>query len=160
MKINTLTSAEENLMQIIWKLGAPFMKDIMEAYPEPKPHHNTVSTYLKILVEKEFLNIEKIGRIFKYNVAVPYEDYKIFVLNQFLENYYNNSASELLKTLVAQKLLKPSDLNEFFEIKTAVVPIVEKQETQKESDISSFITELTTDKKKKDKDKKKKKKKK
>lgn len=160
MKINTLTSAEENLMQIIWKLGAPFMKDIMEAYPEPKPHHNTVSTYLKILVEKEYLTTEKIGRIFKYNIVVPFEDYKKFLLNHFLENYYNNSASELLKMLVAEQLLKPSDLNNFFEIKTEVFPITETKEDSKESEISSFITELTGNKKKKDKDKKKKKKKK
>lgn len=160
MKINALTPAEENLMLLIWKLGSPFMKDIMEALPEPKPHHNTVSTYLKILVEKEYLSTEKIGRIFKYSTAVPFEEYRKFILAPFLENFFNNSASELLKMLISENLLKPSDLNDYFEIKTAVVPIVQPKEETKGSDISSFITELTSDKQKKVKDKKKKRKKK
>ena len=62
--------------------------------------------------------------------------------------------------LISENLLKPSDLNDYFEIKTAVVPIVQPKEETKGSDISSFITELTSDKPKKVKDKKKKRKKK
>ena len=65
MKINQLTHAEELLMNILWKLNSAYMKDVMEEYPDPKPHQNTVSTFIKILVEKEFLTIEKEGRIFK-----------------------------------------------------------------------------------------------
>ena len=65
MKINHLTPSEELLMQILWKLNAAYMKDVIEHYPEPKPHQNTISTFMKILVEKEFLSTEKEGRIFK-----------------------------------------------------------------------------------------------
>lgn len=161
MKINTLTSAEEHLMQVIWKLNSPFMRDIMEALPEPKPHQNTVSTYLKILVEKEFLSTEKVGRIFKYNVVIPYEDYRKFVLELFLENYFNGSGSDLVKNLFAENLIKPSDLNEFFEVRTEVVPIIEPEKEHETSKILEYIDELTEPKKKKkEKSKSKKKKKK
>ena len=41
-------------MQALWRLGeGGYLKDIVEAMPDPKPHHNTVATLLKILVEKE-----------------------------------------------------------------------------------------------------------
>ncbi len=50
--MKSLTPAEETLMHALWTIERGFLKDIMEAYPEPKPHHNTVATVLKILVEK------------------------------------------------------------------------------------------------------------
>ena len=52
MKINQLTPSEELLMQILWKIEHAYMKDVIEHYPEPKPHQNTISTFMKILVEK------------------------------------------------------------------------------------------------------------
>ena len=156
MKINHLTPSEELLMQILWKIEHAYMKDVIEHYPEPKPHQNTISTFMKILVEKEFLSTEKEGRIFKYSVAVPFEDYKKFQLRNFLENYFDNSGTEMLKTLIDEKLLNPSELNQFFEIKTTVVPLVENVEV--ENPISDFIDEITSEKKKKKKGKKKKKK--
>ena len=94
--------------------------------------------------------------IFKYNVEVPFEDYKKFQLRNFLENYFDNSGTEMLKTLIDEKLLNPSELNQFFEIKTTVLPLVENVEV--ENPISDFIDEITSEKKKKKKGKKKKKK--
>jgi len=60
--MKSLTKAEEQVMQVLWTLEQGFLKDIMEAMPEPKPHPNTVSTILKILVEKKFVSYEVQGR--------------------------------------------------------------------------------------------------
>ena len=64
MKIHALTHSEELLMSILWKLNSAYMKDVMEAYPEPKPHQNTVSTFMKILVEKEFFIVYYVNKVF------------------------------------------------------------------------------------------------
>ena len=48
MKIQTLTKAEEQVMQYVWKIEKGFLKDILDLFPEPKPHTNTVSTILKV----------------------------------------------------------------------------------------------------------------
>ena len=61
--VKQLTKAEEQIMQELWKLEKAFLRDIMEALPEPKPHNNTVATLLKILVEKEFVGITAFGRM-------------------------------------------------------------------------------------------------
>ena len=53
--MKTLTKAEEQVMQTVWKIKEGFIRDIMDALPPPKPHQNTVATVLKILVEKEFV---------------------------------------------------------------------------------------------------------
>ena len=44
-----LTKAEEQVMQVIWKIGQGFANEIMAAYPEPKPAYNTVLTMVRIL---------------------------------------------------------------------------------------------------------------
>lgn len=158
MKINHLTPAEEQLMQIMWKLNSAYMREISAHYPDPVPHQNTISTFMKILVEKEFLSTEKEGRIFKYSVLIPFEEYRSFKLKEFLGKYFDNSGSDLVKSLMDEKVLKPADLHQFFEIKTTVVPLMETE--VKENPISDFIEKLTSGKKEKKKNKKGKKKKK
>jgi predicted transcriptional regulator len=65
----TLTRAEEQIMQALWRLGeGGYLKDIVEEMPDPKPHHNTVATLLKILVEKEVVGIKTPNR---YNFYYP-----------------------------------------------------------------------------------------
>jgi len=156
MQIHHLTSAEEQLMQLFWKMKSFYLKEAMQQHPEPKPHQNTVSTYLKILVEKKFLTTEKEGRIFRYSVAVSFEDYRNFLLKNLVENYFQNSPAELIKTMIDEKLLNSSLLSQFFEIKTTVIPV--KEEAEKENPVAEFIRELTQPKKKKKKKNKKKKK--
>lgn len=152
MKINPLTPAEEQLMQVIWTLKSPFTKEILEAYPEPKPHPNTVSTFLKILVEKDYLSTEKVGRIFRYNALISSEDYKKNLLHQFLERYFEGSASSLLSYLMEEQLLSSSDLKSYSEGAAS-----ETLPHSYDSEIRTFIDELTSDKKKKKKKKGKKK---
>lgn len=158
MKINQLTPSEESLMNIMWKLNSAYMREVIDKYPEPKPHQNTISTFMKILVEKDFLTTEKEGRIFKYTVAVPFEDYRKFILRNFLDRYFENSATNLTQLLMEDHLLKSSDFKQFFEIKTTLNPIVEKEDV--EDAITYFIEEITASKKEKKRKKKKKKKKK
>lgn len=157
MKISHLTPGEELLMNVLWRLTSAYMREIIEQYPDPKPHPNTISTFLKILVEKEFLTTQKEGRIFKYTVAIPFEDYRKYSLHIFLEEYFNNSSADLVKVLVDEKLLKEEDLPQFFEMNAAVIPIHEKEE---DSDLTDFINDITSPKKKKKKKEKGEKKKK
>ena len=154
MKINYLTAAEENLMNVLWRLETAYMRNILEQFEEPKPHQNTVSTFLKILVEKDFLTTEKEGRIFKYSVAVPFSDYKNFMLKNFLHNYFNDSGKDLLQNLIDENLVEPEDLEQYSTVKPKKNKITEISE--KENSISDFIEEITTEKKKKKKKKKKK----
>lgn len=151
MRINQLTPSEETLMNILWKLESAYMREVMEAYPEPKPHQNTISTFIKILVEKDFLRTEKEGRIFKYTVAVPFEEYRKFLLTNFLNDYFNNSPSEMLEILVEENLLKPGEFQKF--LGSNVKPEIKEEE--KENPISYFIEEITGDGKKKKKKKEK-----
>lgn len=157
MKINHLTSAEENLMKLFWKLDSFYLKDIMEQHPEPKPHQNTVSTYLKILVEKGYLSTVKEGRIFRYTVTVPVEEYKKFLLKELTNNFFNNSGKEILEFLVNENLISQNDLRDYFDLRIEMKPVKIKQPKLL---IAEEILNPKKSKKEKGKDKDKKKKKK
>jgi BlaI family penicillinase repressor len=145
MKITNLTPAEEDIMMTLWKLNSAYQREIIADLPDPKPHQNTVSTYLKILVEKEFLKTEKEGRIFKYIVIIPFEDYQNFKLKLLLKKYFKKNPKDLIAS---------EDLYQFFDIKTSVVPKTKKKK-KKKSALREFVDELTEKKwKKKKKDKK------
>ncbi|AZA85721.1 transcriptional regulator [Chryseobacterium shandongense] len=153
MKINHLTSAEENLMRLLWRLGSFYLKDIMEQHPEPKPHQNTVSTYLKILIEKGYLSTEKEGRIFRYHIMVPVENYRKFLLTQLSDNFFNGSGKEIISFMIHEHVISAEDLNDF---NSNLKPAIQKKEPEFE-----YANEVlnTKKEKKKSKDKKKKKKK-
>jgi len=53
-----LTKAEEQVMQILWELNSGFVKDIIEKFPEQKPAYTTVSTIIRILEKKGFVDHE------------------------------------------------------------------------------------------------------
>lgn len=110
MKINHLTAVEEHLMKLFWKLGSFYLKDVMEQHPEPKPHQNTVSTYLKILTEKEYLSIQKEGRIFRYTVAIPKENYQKFVLDEILHQLFGSDAEAFQQFLISHYVTQSSDV--------------------------------------------------
>ncbi|MEN4760348.1 BlaI/MecI/CopY family transcriptional regulator [Chryseobacterium sp. C39-AII1] len=159
MKINHLTAAEENLMKLLWKLDSFYLKDVMEQHPEPKPHQNTVSTYVKILVEKGYLSTEKQGRIFKYSVVVPLEEYKKFLIKELSLNFFNDSGKEILEFLFNEKMISQEDLKGYFDLKIEIKPVKVKAK-EPEFEFANEILNPKKDKKKeKDKDKKKKKKK-
>ena len=154
MKINHLTAAEENLMKLFWSLNSFYLKDVMEQHPEPKPHQNTVSTYLKILAEKGYLTTEKEGRIFKYSVAVPMEDYRNFLLKEVAANFFDNSGKDILEFLFRENLLHKDDLREHFDLKIEIKPTKIKEPKL------HIAEEILNPKKDKKKEKEKKKKKK
>jgi len=151
MKINHLTSAEENLMRLLWKLGSFYLKDIMEQHPEPKPHQNTISTYLKILTEKGYLSTEKEGRIFRYQTIVPAEEYRKYLLIQLSDHFFSGSGKEMINFMIHEQMVSEEDLKRFN---------IDFDTAQKKEPEFEYANEILNTKKDKKKSKNKKKKKK
>lgn len=124
----------------------------MEQHPEPKPHQNTVSTYLKILVEKGYLSTVKEGRIFRYTVLVPVEEYRKFLLKELAGHFFNNSGKEITELLISEKMISQDDFNTSLKVDLKPVRIKEPK--------FEYAEEVLRPKKDKKKEKNKKKKKK
>jgi BlaI family transcriptional regulator, penicillinase repressor len=108
--MKTLTKAEEQIMQIIWKVKEGFIRDIMEAIPSPKPHQNTVATILKILVEKEFVGLRIIGRQHQYYPLISKEAYSKASIKNLVKGYFGGSFSEAVSFMVKENSLSLEDL--------------------------------------------------
>lgn len=107
-----LTKAEEQLMQVLWSLGPAFLKEIMDAVPEPKPSQSTVSTLLRILREKGFVDYEAFGKSHRYFTLVSKETYASEYLSHFLDRYFNGSFKQMLSFFHRKGELNLQDLDE------------------------------------------------
>lgn len=105
-----LTRAEEEVMQVLWKLKKGGLMDIVEAMPAPQPHKNTVATILKKLTEKGFVSIELVKRFHTYLPAITQDQYSNATLSSIAKGYFQNSYSNVVSFLVDKKKLSVSDL--------------------------------------------------
>ena len=108
--MKTLTKAEEQVMQIVWKLKEGFIRDIMEALPPPKPHQNTVATILKILMEKEFVGVKVFGRQHQYYPLVSKDAYSKSSIKNLVKGYFGGSFSEAVSFMVKENNISLEDL--------------------------------------------------
>jgi BlaI family transcriptional regulator, penicillinase repressor len=111
-----LTKAEEQVMQILWSLEKGFVRDILAAYPEPKPAYNTVSTIVRILESKQFIGHKAFGKSHLYHPLVSKDDYRKFSMHQIVEGYFGGSAGKLLSFFVQDKNIDSNELDELLQI--------------------------------------------
>jgi BlaI family transcriptional regulator, penicillinase repressor len=108
--MKTLTKAEEQVMQVIWKIKEGFIRDIMEAIPVPKPHQNTVATILKILVDKEFVGVKVFGRQHQYYPLLSKDAYSKASMKSLVKSYFGGSFSEAVSFMVKENTISLEDL--------------------------------------------------
>lgn len=97
-------------MQAVWTKSEAYLKDIIEAMPEPRPHSNTVATLLKILMDKGYVQAQIVGRNNLYSASISKEDYSKNTMGSLVANYFNGSFSSAVSFLVDQKQLSVKDL--------------------------------------------------
>ncbi len=107
-----LGKREEQIMQVVWQLGQAFIKDIIDALPEPKPHYNTVATMAKILKEKGFLADEKLGNTYRYTPRVTLEAYRQQDVANIKQKYFGNSFSKMLTYFAREEKLSDEEVDE------------------------------------------------
>ena len=122
MKI--LTKAEEQVMQVLWKLEKGFLRDIIDAMPAPKPHQNTVATLLKILVDKEFVSITVLGRQHLYTPLVEKDEYSKRTMKQIVKGYFEGSFSNVVSFMVKENNISIEELE-------TLLAQIKKQQNQK-----------------------------
>ena len=110
--MKSLTKSEEQVMQVLWKLGQGFLKDLLESSPDPKPHGNTIATLLKILVEKGFVKYEVQGRNNLYKPAVSKEEYGKKTLNQVLKGYFEGSPARIVSHFISENKISDEEMEE------------------------------------------------
>ena len=108
-----LTAKEEEVMEMIWKIGPCAPKDVVAEYEEPKPHINTIATMFQSLERKGYLIHEAKGRGYIYSAAIAQEDYGRSKFTNFVNRYFDNSYMNVVSALVQEEKISKSELLDF-----------------------------------------------
>lgn len=123
-----LTKAEEEVMQVLWKIKKGFVKEILEHFPEPKPAYTTISTIIRILQDKGFVTHKAYGRTHEYYPLVSKEQYSGFHMKNFVRDYFSNSFRNMVSFFAASENISVKEMEEIMKI---MQKQVKKQKQQK-----------------------------
>ncbi|MDT0645834.1 BlaI/MecI/CopY family transcriptional regulator [Zunongwangia sp. F260] len=105
-----LTKAEEEIMHVLWDLEEANVAAIIEELPEPKPAYNTVSTIVRILENKEFVDHRKKGKGYIYFPVIEKETYSNQSMNKLINNYFNGSFKSMVSFFMKKNEMDTKDL--------------------------------------------------
>lgn len=111
-KKTDLTPREEEVMQMLWDNGPQFVRQLVERYPDPRPHFNTVSTVIRGLEDKGYVTHESIGGSYCYRAARPKEEFRDRSLMQLVKGYFNNNYLGAVSALVEEEKVTVDELKE------------------------------------------------
>ena len=115
--MNELTRAEAQVMHYIWRLEKSFLKDIVEAFPEPRPAYTTISTVIRVLVKKGYVNFNTYGKIHEYYPLVSRKVYFQKHVKSIINKHFDGSVVSFASFFTGDDAV---DLGELEEIKLLI----------------------------------------
>lgn len=113
--MQTLTKAEEQVMVLLWDKEKAFVKELVDAMPEPRPAYNTVSTVIRILEKKGFVGHEEWGKSHRYYPLISREAYSRFTLSDIKEKLFSGSATGLLSFFARNENIDKAELEQLLQ---------------------------------------------
>lgn len=112
-----LTKKEEELMRKLWeKNDEVIARELVEMYPEPRPHFNTIATFLKILENKGWVTHRPIGKTHLYKAAVSEQEYGKKSLKSIISKFFHGSMTGMVSSLIKDEDLSPKELEELINL--------------------------------------------
>ena len=114
--MNELTKAEAQIMHYIWELEKSFLKDIVEAFPEPRPAYTTISTVIRVLVKKGFVGYNTYGKVHEYFPKISRQSYFRTHVKSLINNHFDGSVVSFASFFTGDQV----DLGELEEIRQLI----------------------------------------
>ncbi|MBE6298494.1 MAG: BlaI/MecI/CopY family transcriptional regulator [Bacteroidales bacterium] len=117
-RLDTLTKAEMQVMNALWNLPeGGCIHEIIALYPEPKPAYTTISTFLKILHSKGFVEYKKLkGKTYTYYPIVSRIEYTSTVMKDVKNSFFGGSVSSMVKFFVEKEEISEKDIKELLDM--------------------------------------------
>ena len=110
-----LTNREEEIMEIFWKDGAMFVKDVIEQLSNPIPHYNTISTIVRGLEDKGFLDHEQFGNTYRYFPIISRGEFSKDSLKNIVSKYFDTSYASVVSMFVQEKDISIEEIQKLIE---------------------------------------------
>ena len=114
--METLTKKEEEVMQILWKLKEAFVKDVITEMAEPKPPYNTISSIVRILEKKGFIDHKAFGKTHLYFPIINKAKYRKSAFTNFLSNYFEGSYENVVSFMMNDQQMSDTEAEELKKI--------------------------------------------
>lgn len=111
-----LTKAEEEIMHYFWDAGQCTVSDIINKMDEPRPPHSSVSTIVRILEKKGFLDHKAFGRTYAYFPTVSRETYSGQSMDKFVDSFFDGSYSNLVSFIAKEKEFTVEEINQLYRL--------------------------------------------
>jgi len=93
-----------------------YVKDIIEELPEPKPAYNTVSTIIRILETKGFVDHTAYGKSHEYFPLISKEEYQNFATDKLMNGYFDNSVKHMFSYFVKKEKIDLKEADEIMKL--------------------------------------------
>lgn len=115
-ELEKLTDKEEETLTLLWEFGPYSVKELLEHFSEPKPHINTLSTFVRSLEHKGYVDHVP-GRYggFNYFAIQSKSDYRRGALRKVVKRFFGNAFS-LASNLVEEQQLDDDELRQLLEM--------------------------------------------
>jgi BlaI family penicillinase repressor len=107
-----LTTAEEQIMKLLWRLERAFIRDLLNEFPDPKPASTTVLTLLKRMIDKGFVNYKLYGNSREYFPLIKKTDYFSDHINGLIKDFFNNSTAQFASFFANETNMNQDELKE------------------------------------------------
>lgn len=111
-----LTNKEEEIMRVLWKLKKAFVKEIVAELPSPKPHYNTISTVVRNMEDKGFIQYNAFGKSHQYYPAISREEYRKTFMHKTIQHYFEDSYKNVVSFFAKEEKISVSELKEIISI--------------------------------------------
>lgn len=123
-----LTTAEEQIMKVLWKLEKAFIRDLLNEFPDPKPATTTILTLLKRMIDKGFVNYKLFGNSREYYPLIKKSDYFSKHINGLIKDFFNNSNAQFASFFTNETNMSQAELKE---LRDLVDKKIESKKTRK-----------------------------
>ena len=111
-----LTTAEEQIMKLLWKLDKAFIRDLLKEFPDPRPAPTTVITLLKRMIDKGFVSYKQYGNSREYYPLIKKGEYFSDHINGLIKDFFNNSTAQFASFFANETEMNKEELKELREL--------------------------------------------
>lgn len=110
-----LTNREEEIMEIFWKNSSMFVREVIKQLHEPTTHYNTISTIVRGLEDKGFLDHEQYGNTYRYFPIISRKEFGKTSIKQLVSKYFDKSYASVVSMGVEEKEISIEEIQKLIE---------------------------------------------
>ncbi|MDE6547497.1 MAG: BlaI/MecI/CopY family transcriptional regulator, partial [Muribaculaceae bacterium] len=115
-KKQMLTEKEAELMNMLWEKGPLFVRQMVDLYPDPKPHFNTVATTIRILETKGYVGHEVLGNSHRFFAIADKSEFRSKSIGDVIRNFFGNSYKLAISSLIEEEKISVDEVKEILKI--------------------------------------------